>query len=64
VLTKLLKQTFEVALEGEIDAHFLANKAQEQGNRRNGKSKKTVRSAHGSFELETPRDRNTSFEPQ
>ncbi len=64
VLTKLLKQTFEVALEGEIDAHFLANKGQEEGNRRNGKSRKTVQSAHGSFELETPRDRNASFERQ
>ena len=33
-------------------------------NRRNGLSLKTVKTGSGSFELETPRDRNGSFEPQ
>jgi len=33
-------------------------------NRRNGRSSKQVHSEHGSFELCTPRDRNSSFEPQ
>lgn len=33
-------------------------------NRRNGSSKKTVKTSSGEFELETPRDRNGSFEPQ
>ena len=36
----------------------------EETNRRNGKSYKTVKSEHGEFELSTPRDRNSSFEPQ
>ena len=35
-----------------------------RSNRRNGYSKKTVKSAVGSFELETPRDRNGEFEPE
>ncbi len=35
-----------------------------QGNRRNGYTRKTVKSTSGSFELETPRDRNGEFEPQ
>jgi len=33
-------------------------------NRRNGKSRKTMKSSSGSFELETPRDRAGTFEPQ
>jgi transposase-like protein len=34
------------------------------GNYRNGTTKKTVKSKHGEFELETPRDRNATFVPQ
>ncbi len=33
-------------------------------NRKNGYTKKTVKSLSGSFELETQRDRDRSFEPQ
>lgn len=33
-------------------------------NRRNGKSKKAIKSSSGSFELNTPRDRAGTFEPQ
>ena len=61
ILTPLIKQLTEAALEGEIDSH-LADEV--LANRRNGKSKKTVKSTSGSFELETPRDRSGSFEPQ
>ena len=61
ILTPLIKQLTEAALEGEIDSH-LADEV--LANRRNGKSKKTVKSTSGSFELETPRDRAGSFEPQ
>ena len=34
------------------------------GNRRNGRSSKTVQGELGEFEIETPRDREGSFEPQ
>ena len=34
------------------------------GNSRNGRSKKEVNSSLGSMELQIPRDRNSSFEPQ
>jgi transposase-like protein len=61
VLTPLIKQLTEAALEGEIDSH-LADEV--LSNRRNGKSRKTVKSTSGSFELETPRDRAGNFEPQ
>jgi putative transposase len=64
VITKLLKQALETALEGEIEQHLIDNKLEESCNRRNGKLTKTVQSAHGPFELATPRDRNSSFEPE
>ncbi len=52
-------------LEGELAGHLEEGKASGQTNRRNGKSKKTVRSmSGGSFELETGRDRVGSFEPK
>lgn len=60
VLAPLIKQLTEAALEGELDSH-IANDV--VPNRRNGKSKKTVKSSSGSFELETPRDRAGTFEP-
>jgi len=34
------------------------------GNPRNGKSRKAVQSSMGELEIETPRDRDGSFEPQ
>lgn len=53
----------EWALSGEIEAHLEENSLEED-NRRNGTSFKTVKSKYGSFELESPRDRNSSFESQ
>ena len=62
VLTPLIKQALEAALEGEMEAHLVADES--FSNRRNGKAKKSVSSESGMFELETPRDRNGTFEPQ
>lgn len=64
ILTPLIKEIIEAALEGEMDSHLLDCKTQEQVNRRNGKQKKTMKTGTGSFELETPRDRDGSFEPE
>jgi putative transposase len=64
LLTQLVKDLTEVALQGEMDAHLQENSLDEGGNRRNGFKKKTVKGSGGSFELEVPRDRNSSFEPQ
>lgn len=63
VLQPLIKQILEAALEGEIDEH-LNEEERESGNRKNGKSKKTVKSSKGEFTLETPRDRLGTFEPE
>lgn len=62
LLTPLIKSALEAALEGEMQAHLDASC--EEMNRRNGKLKKTVKHSAGTFELETPRDRTGSFEPQ
>ena len=61
VLTSLIKNLTEAALEAEIDTHLGKEVA---ANRRNGKSKKTIKSLNGNFELETPRDRDNTFSPK
>ncbi|SHO53930.1 IS256 family transposase, partial [Desulfopila aestuarii] len=61
ILTPLIKQLTEAALEAELDSHL---KQDITANRRNGKSKKTIKSMNGSFELNTPRDREGNFSPQ
>ena len=65
VFTPLMKEFLQAALEGEMDSHMaLCIEDPENQNRRNGKSSKTVQSPMGSFDLETPRDREGSFDPQ
>ena len=59
----LMKQFLESALEAEMEEH-LDESERSKGNRRNGSSKKLVKSSDGSFELETPRDRESSFDPE
>jgi transposase-like protein len=64
VLTPLIKKILEAALEGEMDTHLSDCREQGLPNRRNGKQTKTVKSGVGSFELDTPRDRESSYEPE
>jgi transposase-like protein len=61
VLTPLIKQLTEAALQAELDSHLADDVAP---NRRNGKTSKTVKSTAGPFELDTPRDRAGTFETQ
>lgn len=61
LLTPLIKQLTEAALQAELDEHL---KNDNQPNRRNGSSQKTIKTTTGSFELSTPRDRAGHFEPQ
>ena len=60
-LTPLIKQLTEAALQAEQEQHLANNPAP---NRKNGYTSKTIKSAAGSFDLETPRDRAGTFEPQ
>lgn len=61
ILTPLIKQLTEAAMKAELEDHLSKD---ETPNRKNGKSKKTIKSTAGNFELETPRDRAGTFEPQ
>ncbi len=52
-------------MTGELKHHISESKLAGQPNRKNGKSKKTVRSLNcGEFELETGRGRLSTFEPK
>ena len=59
----LLQEMLNSMLEGEIDGH-LDDLERESGNRKNGKSKKLLKTSSGSIEVTTPRDRSGSFEPE
>lgn len=59
----MLKSFLEAALEGELDAH-LDSEERKEGNRKNGKTSKTLQTSDGPLEIETSRDRNATFEPE
>lgn len=61
ILTPLIKQLTEAAMQAELEQHLEQGEAP---NRKNGSSAKTMKSTSGNFELNTPRDRAGSFEPQ
>jgi putative transposase len=61
VITPLVKKILERALEAELDQHLDES---DMPNRRNGRLKKKMKTGHGPFDLETPRDRNSSFDPE
>ncbi len=62
----LTKITVEAALNAELDEHLGYEKNQKDTsiNYRNGSSTKTLKTEDGQFALDTPRDREGSFEPQ
>jgi len=64
VLSPLVKQLVEAALEAELDSHIMQDVYAGNKNRKNGTSSKTIKTADGGFILDTPRDRAGSFEPQ
>ena len=59
----LLESILNAALEGEMDAH-LNDEERLNGNRRNGKMQKQVQTSMGEVTVSTPRDRNSTFDPQ
>jgi len=63
ILTPLIKQILESALDAELSQH-LDDAKKSASNRRNGYNRKQVKSTNGGFELATPRDRDGSFEPE
>jgi putative transposase len=59
---------FEAALKGEMNHHLGYDKndstGHNSGNNRNGHSSKRLIGDHGQIDIQTPRDRNATFEPQ
>jgi putative transposase len=77
LLRTLMKSALERMLDTEMDVHLgrktiaalpagdvATDDQAAAANRRNGRSKKTVRGDMGELALDTPRDRNGTFEPQ
>jgi transposase-like protein len=68
LLQQLTKRVLESALEGEITDHLGYDKhevvAKTSANSRNGHRPKTVTTEVGPVEIEVPRDREGTFEPQ
>lgn len=65
-LAQLHKRGIEKMLEGELDAHLDYKKHQKSSNPnfRNGTTKKTIKTSYGESQIEVPRDRDGTFEPQ
>jgi len=61
---ELKKALAERILNAEMDHHLEGEAAAGVSNRRNGQGRKTVLTEGSSIELEIPRDRNASFDPQ
>lgn len=65
---ELLKLTVETALSAELTDHLGYEKhgssKSAKGNARNGSTPKLLKSQHGEVQIQTPRDRDGSFEPQ
>jgi putative transposase len=68
LLKQLTKALLERAMHAELTEHVGYEKhdpaGNNSGNSRNGSSKKKLKGDFGEIDLETPRDRNGSFEPQ
>ena len=64
----LTKLTVEAALNAELEDHLGYAPHEVKGrngrNSRNGYTRKTLKGDHGEIEIATPRDRESSFEPQ
>lgn len=68
LLTRLTKALLERTLNAELTHHLGYEKhdpaGHNSGNSRNGASSKTVKGEFGEIVVDTPRDRNGTFEPQ
>lgn len=65
---ELVKLTVETALNAELDEHLGYDKHDPKGhgsgNSRNGTTPKRLKGQHGEVAIDTPRDRNGTFDPQ
>ena len=68
LMKQITKAVLERAMQAEMTEHLGYEKhdpaGDNSGNSRNGLSRKTLKGDFGELELETPRDRNSEFEPR
>jgi putative transposase len=68
LLKQLTKRLVEKALEAEMSVHLGHNRHEpiknDEGNARNGKSKRTLKGEFGELPIDIPRDRQGTFEPR
>ena len=68
LLDALTKRVMERVLEGELTDHLgyekHASEGRNGGNSRNGRTRKRVKTDTSEFEIEVPRDRDSTFDPQ
>ena len=68
VLDAVRKHITEAMLEGELESHLGYAKhdpaGRGSGNSRNGHTSKRIQTKDGEMEIQVPRDRNASFDPQ
>ena len=68
IIQEMIKGTVERILKAEQENHLGYEPYHKEGkskdNSRNGTSKKTLKTSSGEVEIDVPRDRNGSFEPQ
>ena len=62
----ILKEVIQTASQEELTSHLGYDKHQEStnSNYRNGYNEKTIKSKYGNIDVEIPRDRESTFEPQ
>ena len=68
MLQELFKESVQELLQAEMEEHLgyekHASDSSQFPNNRNGKTRKTIKSKYGETEIEVPRDRDGTFEPQ
>jgi transposase-like protein len=68
IFAKLFSYTMEQMLEAELSDHLGYERyeveGRNSGNNRNGHYERKFRASNGDAEIQVPRDRNSTFEPQ
>ncbi len=63
VFAPIIKEFLESALSAEMEG-LLDDEERGYGNKRNGRSSKTLKTSSGKIVIETPQDRHSTFNPQ
>lgn len=63
VFAPIIKEFLESSLSAEMESH-LDEEERGYGNKRNGRSSKTLKTSSGEITIETPQDRHSTFDPQ